>query len=56
MISEIPPFDVALGHELYRCCSSRSRTDGSRRKSLVVVTNGALGLLPLPLLPTEPTR
>jgi len=55
MISDIPAFDVALGHELY---SLLMKPEGGWKssKSLIVVTNGALGLLPLSLLPTAPAQ
>jgi CHAT domain-containing protein len=53
MISEIPPYDVALGHELYSLLLKPVEQGWKSSKNLVVVTNGALGLLPLPLLPTE---
>ena len=39
-----------------RCCSSRWRPGWKQSKSLIVVTNGALGLLPLSLLPTAPAQ
>ena len=32
MISDIPMFDVVLGTSSIRCCSSRSRLDGSGRR------------------------
>ena len=54
MISDIPPFDVALGYELYSKLLKPVETGWKPAKSLIVVTNGALGLLPLSLLPTAP--
>jgi CHAT domain-containing protein len=52
MISDIPAFDVALGYELYTLLLKPVEPGWKSAKSLVVVTNGALGLLPLSLLPT----
>jgi CHAT domain-containing protein len=53
-IAEIPPFDVGLGYELYSLLLKPVEAGWKDAKSLVVVTNGALGLLPLSLLPTAP--
>ncbi|WP_424631668.1 CHAT domain-containing protein [Bradyrhizobium sp. SYSU BS000235] len=54
MISDIPPFDLALAHELYALLLQPVESGWKDAKNLVVVTNGALGLLPLSLLPTAP--
>ena len=51
MISDIPAFDLALGHELYSLLLKPVEAGWKQSKSLIVVTNGALGLLPLSLLP-----
>jgi CHAT domain-containing protein len=56
MISDIPPFDLALGHELYSLLLKPVEAGWRSSKSLIVVTNGALGLLPLSLLPTGPSQ
>jgi CHAT domain-containing protein len=56
MILDIPPFDVALGHELYSLLLKPVEQGWKQSKSLIVVTNGALGLLPLSLLPTAPAQ
>jgi CHAT domain-containing protein len=56
MIADIPPFDVALGHELYSLLLKPVEAGWKPSKSLIVVTNGALGLLPLSLLPTAPAQ
>jgi CHAT domain-containing protein/tetratricopeptide (TPR) repeat protein len=54
-IAEIPAFDLGLAHELYTLLL-RPVEDGWRpAKSLLVVTNGALGLLPLGVLTTAPS-
>jgi CHAT domain-containing protein len=52
-ISAIPPFDLALAHELYDLLLKPVQSGWRPAKSLIVVTNGALGMLPLGLLTTE---
>jgi CHAT domain-containing protein/tetratricopeptide (TPR) repeat protein len=54
MISDIPAFDVTLGYELYSLLLRPVESGWKQAKKLIVVTNGALGLLPLSLLPTAP--
>ena len=56
MISDIPPFDLKLGYELYELLLKPVESGWKPAKNLIVVTNGALGLLPLSLLPTAPTE
>ena len=56
LISEIPPFDVALAHELYAIVLKPVEAGWRPAKNLIVATNGALGLLPLGLLPTAPAE
>ena len=51
-IAEIPPFDIASAHELFRQLLEPVQDGWRDAKNLIVVTNGALGLLPLSLLPT----
>jgi len=46
MISDIPPFDLKLGYELYELLLKPVESDWKPAKNLIVVTNGALGLLP----------
>lgn len=53
-IAEIPPFDLALAHTLYSALLEPVADGWKPAKNLVVVTNGALGLLPVSLLPTSP--
>jgi CHAT domain-containing protein/tetratricopeptide (TPR) repeat protein len=55
-MADIPGFDVDSAHELYKLLLEPVASGWRPAKSLVVVTNGALGLLPLGLLPTEPIR
>jgi CHAT domain-containing protein/tetratricopeptide (TPR) repeat protein len=56
MVSEIPPFDLTLAYELYGSLLKPVEWSWQGQKSLIVVTNGALGELPLGLLPTAPSR
>jgi CHAT domain-containing protein/tetratricopeptide (TPR) repeat protein len=56
MISDIPAFDLKLGYELYSLLLKPVESGWKPAKNLIVVTNGALGLLPLSLLPTAPSE
>jgi CHAT domain-containing protein/tetratricopeptide (TPR) repeat protein len=56
MISDIPPFDLKLAHEIYSLLLQPVESGWKPAKNLIVVTNGALGLLPLSLLPTAPAE
>ena len=56
MISDIPPFDLKLAYELYALLLKPVESGWKPARSLIVVTNGALGLLPLSLLPTAPAE
>jgi CHAT domain-containing protein len=56
MVSDIPPFDVRLASELYDLLLKNTESGWRPAKNLIVVTNGALGLVPLSLLPTAPAR
>ncbi len=51
-IGEIPSYDLAGAYELYRQLLEPVEKGWRSAKSLIVVTNGALGLLPVSLLPT----
>jgi CHAT domain-containing protein len=51
-IADVPPFDLKLAHELYSLLLKPVEAGWKSSKQLIVVTNGALGLLPLSLLPT----
>lgn len=50
----VPAFDLSAAYELYVQLLKPLESSWKPAKSLVVVTNGALGLLPLGVLPTEP--
>jgi CHAT domain-containing protein len=54
-VRDIPPFDLALAHELYDLLLKPVQSGWKPAKSLIVVTNGALGMLPLGLLTTTST-
>ena len=56
MISDIPPFDLKLALRTLFAAAEAGRSGWKPAKSLIVVTNGALGLLPLSLLPTAPAE
>ncbi|WP_426412905.1 CHAT domain-containing protein [Bradyrhizobium ganzhouense] len=56
LISDIPPFDVNLGYQLYSLLLKPVENGWNRSRTLIVVTNGALGFLPLSLLPTAPAQ
>jgi CHAT domain-containing protein/tetratricopeptide (TPR) repeat protein len=54
-VADIAPFDVAAGYQLFNDLMKPIEVAWRPAASLIVTTNGALGLLPLGLLPTEPT-
>ena len=56
MISDIPAFNLDLAYDLYAALLKPVEANWRPAKNLVIVTNGALGLLPMSLLPTEPAR
>ena len=56
VVDEIPPFDLDLGYELYTTLLKPVEAGWQPAKNLIVVTNGALGELPLSLLPTAPAK
>jgi CHAT domain-containing protein len=56
MISDIPEFDLKLAYELYSLLLKPVESGWTSAKNLIVITNGALGLLPLSLLPTAPSE
>ena len=53
---DVPTFDLALAHDLYRLLLAPIESGWRPANSLIVVTNGALGLLPLSLLPITPAK
>jgi CHAT domain-containing protein len=55
-IADIPPYDLQLAHELYALLLRPVEAAWKPAKQLIVVTTGALGLLPLSLLPTAPVE
>jgi CHAT domain-containing protein len=52
MVSDIPAFDLALAYDLYNLLLKPVEGGWKPATSLIVTTNGALGQLPLSLLPT----
>jgi CHAT domain-containing protein len=56
VVDEIPPFDLDLAYELYTTLLKPVEAGWQPAKNLIVVTNGALGELPLSLLPTAPAK
>lgn len=52
-LGEIPSFDVAAAHELYRAILEPVSAAWKSADTLVVVPHGALAQLPLALLPTD---
>ncbi|MGE5538134.1 MAG: CHAT domain-containing protein [Gemmatimonas sp.] len=53
-LDSVPPYDLATAYELYEALLKPVEAAWKPAKSLVLVTNGAMGLLPLGLLPTAP--
>jgi CHAT domain-containing protein len=56
MVSDIPPFDLALAYDLYSLLLKPVEMGWKSTKNLIVTTNGALGQLPLSLLPIAPAQ
>jgi CHAT domain-containing protein/tetratricopeptide (TPR) repeat protein len=56
MVSDIAPFDLTLAYDLYASLLQPVEAGWKSEKSLIVVTNGALGELPISLLPTAPSQ
>jgi CHAT domain-containing protein len=52
-LGEIPEFDVTLAHAIYSSLLEPVRPAWEQAKNLLVVTHGALGQLPLAVLPTQ---
>ena len=55
-ILDVPPFDLNLAYTLYSLLLKPVEAGWEPAKKLIVVTNGALGQLPLSLLPTAPAK
>jgi CHAT domain-containing protein/tetratricopeptide (TPR) repeat protein len=53
-VGDIPPFDLAVAHRLYRTLLAPVEAGWRQADSLLIVPHGALGQLPLSLLVTEP--
>ena len=55
-LARIPAFDLNKAHELYRWLLMPAESDWKGARDLIVICTGALGQLPLSILPTEPCR
>jgi len=53
-LGEIPPFDTALAHDLYKGLLEPVEAGWKPARHLLVVADGPLGYLPLSVLPTKP--
>ncbi len=53
-VGDIPAYDTALAYALYELLLKPIEAGWKPAKQLIVVTNGALAQLPLPLVPTAP--
>jgi len=56
MVSDIPPFELSLAYELYTALLRPVESGWKNAKNLIVIANGALGELPLSLLPTAQSQ
>jgi CHAT domain-containing protein/tetratricopeptide (TPR) repeat protein len=54
-VDQIPPFDLALAYGLYAAVLQPVADVWGPARNILVTTNGALGFLPLGLLPVKPT-
>jgi CHAT domain-containing protein len=55
-VEDIPPFDLSLAYQLYRQLLEPVAAGWRPATNLIVVTNGALGALPLAVLPVAPVE
>ena len=55
-LGEIPEFDLNSAYAIYQAFLKPVRDGWKEAKSLLIVPHGALGYLPLSLLPTKPTK
>lgn len=55
-VIDIPPFDLDVAYDLYKSLLKPVEANWREAKSLIVATNGSLGLTPLGLLPMEPAQ
>ena len=52
-LGDIPEFDLAAAHDLYRRLLEPVKAGWGEAKSLLIVAHGPLGYLPMSILPTE---
>lgn len=55
-LGELPEFDLDTSYAIYKAFLYPVRKGWKDAKSLIVISHGALGYLPLSLLPTKPTK
>ena len=55
-LGEIPEFDLETAYAIYQAFLKPVRKGWENAKSLLIVPHGALGYLPLSLLPTKPAK
>jgi CHAT domain-containing protein len=55
-VADIPPFDLAVAYDLFTLLLRPVESVWKPAKNLIVVTNDALGMMPLGLLPTAPAH
>jgi CHAT domain-containing protein len=55
-VSDIPPFNLPLAYEIYSLLLKPVERSWKGARNLIMATNGALGTLPLGLLPTAPSE
>ncbi|MBL6958788.1 MAG: CHAT domain-containing protein [Rhodospirillales bacterium] len=55
-LSDIPAYDLDRAHKLYQSVLAPVKEGWNGAKSLIVVADGALGFLPLSILPTGPAQ
>ena len=56
VLGDIPAFDLAVAHELYKKVMEPVKAGWKDAERILAVTHGPLGYLPLSLLPTAPVR
>ena len=55
-LGEIPTFDLETAYSIYQAFLKPVKKGWKNAENLLIVSNGALGYLPLSLLPTKPTK
>jgi CHAT domain-containing protein len=55
-IADMPPFDLAVAHQLYELVLKPVEASWKPAHNIVMTTNGAMGMLPLGVLPVAPAE